>query len=115
MSEQQSDEEYVRNRWEHTVIHAGIVYIGDKYPPFETLAAARAFTEAREEEIRQVEREEWGGDNAKDIMFGQILGYLDAGYDGAFMVNQVRSLCILSRILARTQAHLETLKKGWKG
>ena len=128
-----ANEEYVRQRWEgvhykesrgHSPWSYGIVYrkapYGDsaewllsgalELPKAEAWQAARAFTEAREEEIRQVEQEI----AILNLEFWEMHGEIRL----ATMVEQytplVRELCRWARILAREQAALAELKRGMK-
>jgi hypothetical protein len=69
--------------------------------------------EEREEELRQVEGE--CGCAAGDcyILLHRVYDHI-ARNEIKHIVGTVRDLCVASRILAREQAALAELKKGWK-
>jgi hypothetical protein len=125
-----ANEEYVRQRWidvalwdrdfspytvnlryeVEIVSHPGNFFCFHGAKHSEAWSAARAFTEAREEEIRQVEEEI----ALLNLEFWEMHGEIRL----ATMVEQytplVRELCRWARILAREQAALAELKRGMK-
>jgi hypothetical protein len=111
-----TDEECVRQRFSRIVIARQMRKPIRLYSPywrqhaFSDWQAARAFTEAREEEIRQVEEEI----ALLNLEFWEMHGEIRL----ATMVEQytplVRELCRWARILAREQAALTELKRGMK-
>jgi hypothetical protein len=113
-----ANEEYVRSKWDSvqeidsTTVEI-ITFDGARrfYGLRHKWELARAFHDARLEEIRQVERE-------LDMISRQLDAQPDAEqvmfYSAEDVRNSQRNVCSWNRILSRTQAHLEQLKKGMK-
>jgi hypothetical protein len=86
----------------------------------DTWSAAAEFTERRMEEIRQVEEEVALIDDLIGYKLSDIQRETDEmpsphiESDPAALLIYVRDLCEYSRILAREQAALESLKKGMR-
>jgi hypothetical protein len=121
-----SDEEYVRSRWEKAyepIAQRGLIGIdiwvegsiifrfhGDNRPA--AWQAAADFTHECEEQIRQVEREIWLLDNKIKTFTPAI----DRAMEGSalFAAELVREQYAWYRILAARQAALAELQRGWK-
>lgn len=114
-----TDEEYVRARWEDDAIHTSSVCVcisSDELYNFCTgihrdlahcWSEGRQFTEAREEEIRQVEREiEWLGHYTGGSTY--------CGFDPSHLAQLVQLDCAPYRILAIEQARLAELRRGMR-
>ena len=123
---QQEHEEYVRSKWKHVEVHreliaqgvnAGfkwwilIVGVGRMNSCITEVAAWQAaydFTVAREEEIRQLERE-------AVVMESKIHWCTVPGAQPtqpSWVVFEIRTLCAMCRTLARLQRDLAELTKG---
>jgi len=91
----QSDEQYVRERWERVTVLNGDGIMCDGLGAFSSWERAAAFARQREEEIRQIESE---------------LELLRE-FERALEVNSSHRPIVLQRILTREQAALAELRK----
>lgn len=120
---------YVDQRWSGVELHdtgmtdAGMFYVsiaGFGSAPWrgkteaEAIAAAYAFTVAREEEISELGEEvEQMADHAH-MALERVRDLINDGDDGESLVIYVRDVCEYTRTWVRLTAILEEKRKGWK-
>lgn len=113
-----TDEEYVRARWERVIVCDGsyrhyakgtilLNWANHQFYEFNDWSAARAFTEQREREIAEVEKEIVLIENAMKIHRHNVSV-------GRKVCQHVKAICRWSRILSREQGVLAELRGGMK-
>ena len=112
------EEQYVQSRWKlvHCSRQSGRVWVQDvdvHWSDFASWAEAAEFTRERGEEIRQLQREIEKQKHRVDSCFAVVKDFIS--YE-AFVSAKVQTelLCVEARILARLEAALRGLAKGWK-
>jgi hypothetical protein len=110
------DEIYCKQRWERAYEYGSLgggamVQFGPHALP--TWQAARAFTEAREESIRQVEEEIEAVNEQVAAASSWIVACGDENPEGQKCA--VAYVARWERVLAREQAALAELKRGFRG
>jgi len=118
------DEKYLREKWggfavldDTTTMERGIgVFLGHGVSTLwgfasyeDAIRAARAFTEQRQEEIRQTRNEVATMRDMREFILSMIESH------GVDLVEATRDLCCNCRTLARAEAALDALLVGTKG